>query len=125
MPNVKESPSCGCGTTHEVGLRARIKAEGCLQEDPPVDHDTQCQKKTNESGATDTAVLAIKDGLAITAWHVVNEAKFVLAKCSDGGEFNSSSVIDEEESRDIEGLEKRLPILKLSTPNPLNDWTLQ
>lgn len=48
-----------------------------------------------------TAFMAIKDGVAVTAWHAVKDAKYVKAKFSTGEEFESSGLIDKDEKRDI------------------------
>jgi S1-C subfamily serine protease len=45
--------------------------------------------------------VAIKDGLAITAWHLVKDAKRVIAKFSSGEEFEVSGLVDKDEKRDV------------------------
>lgn len=50
---------------------------------------------------TGTAYLAIRDGVAITAWHVLRNAKSVKAKFSSGEEFEVSGLIDKDEKRDV------------------------
>jgi len=54
-----------------------------------------------DGAATGTAFLGIKEGVAITAWHVVRKAKRVVAKFSSGEIFESSGLIDKDEVRDI------------------------
>lgn len=51
--------------------------------------------------ATGTGFLAVKEGLAVTAWHVVKDAKRATAKFSDGEEFELSGLIDRDEKRDV------------------------
>jgi S1-C subfamily serine protease len=53
------------------------------------------------SGVSGSGFLAIKDGVAVTAWHVVSSAKRVVAKFSSGEEFESSGLIDKDEKRDL------------------------
>jgi S1-C subfamily serine protease len=48
-----------------------------------------------------TAFLAIKDGVAVTAWHVVKDASKVTARFSDGQEFEIPGLIDKDEKRDV------------------------
>lgn len=57
--------------------------------------------KNNGDNVLGTGFMAIKDGMAITAWHVVRDAKSVNAKFSDGQEFESSGLVDKDEKRDI------------------------
>lgn len=45
--------------------------------------------------------LAIKEGLAVTSWHVVRDAASVKARFSDGEEFDVSGLVDKDESRDL------------------------
>lgn len=48
-----------------------------------------------------TGFMAIKDGVAVTAYHVIRNAKTVTATFSDGQEFDSSGYIDGDAKRDI------------------------
>lgn len=48
-----------------------------------------------------TAFLAINQGLAVTAWHVIENAQQVIAKFSNGEEFDVSGVVDKDERRDV------------------------
>jgi len=50
---------------------------------------------------TGTGFVAIKDGLAVTAWHVVHDAVSVTAKFSDGQEFEVPGLVDNDPKRDI------------------------
>lgn len=45
-----------------------------------------------------TAFLAVKDGVAVTAWHVIRDAATVTAKFADGQEFEASGVVDRDEN---------------------------
>lgn len=51
--------------------------------------------------ATGTGFLTVKGGLAVTAWHVVRDAKTATAKFSDGEEFEVSGLVDKDEKRDV------------------------
>ncbi len=57
--------------------------------------------KSNGDNVLGTGFMAVKDGMAVTAWHVVRDAKTVTAKFSDGQEFESSGLVDKDEKRDI------------------------
>jgi S1-C subfamily serine protease len=48
-----------------------------------------------------TAFFAIKDGMAVTAWHVVRDAVSVKAKFASGEEFDVSGLVDSDPARDI------------------------
>jgi S1-C subfamily serine protease len=58
-------------------------------------------EKTDGTTAVGNAFMGPKDGLAVTAWHVVNGAKSVTAKFSDGQEFEVSGLVDKDEKRDV------------------------
>lgn len=65
--------------------------------------------------------LSIKDGLAVTAWHLVGNARAVIAKFSDGEEFEISGLIDKDEKRDIAIVRIKVfgrPLLRLSPVEP-------
>lgn len=57
--------------------------------------------KIDGSLGTGSAFLISEDGLAITAWHVAENSKAILAKFSDGEEFEVSGIKDKDVSRDI------------------------
>jgi len=59
--------------------------------------------------------IAFKDGLAVTAWHVVHDAKAVTAKFADGQEFDVTGLVDKDEKRDI-----ALVKIKVFGRTPLN-----
>ncbi|HEX2950083.1 MAG TPA: trypsin-like peptidase domain-containing protein [Armatimonadota bacterium] len=48
-----------------------------------------------------TGFAALKDGVIITAWHVVDGAKKVTARFSNGEEFESQGLIDKDEQHDV------------------------
>jgi len=57
--------------------------------------------KSNGDNVLGTGFMAVKEGMAVTAWHVVRDAKTVTAKFSDGQEFESSGLVDKDEKRDL------------------------
>jgi S1-C subfamily serine protease len=73
------------------------------------------------SGSLGTGFLALKDGFAVTAWHVVKNASKVSAKFSDGEVFESSGLIDKDEKRDIALIRIKVsgrPMLELQSSDP-------
>ena len=76
----------------------------------------------NSGGAvTGTGFMAMKDGMAITAYHVVRDAKTVTAKFSDGQEFEASGLVDKDEKKDIALVRVKVfgkPLLSLSPTIP-------
>lgn len=48
-----------------------------------------------------SAFLALKDGIAVTAWHVIYDAAKVTAKFSDGTSCDVTGFIDYDENKDI------------------------
>lgn len=68
-----------------------------------------------------TAFLAIRDGIAVTAWHVVKDSRRVTVRFSDGEEFESTGLIDKDERRDVALIRVRVagrPMLPLSLAIP-------
>ena len=68
-----------------------------------------------------TAFLAVKDGVAVTAWHVIREAATVTAKFADGQEFEASGVVDRDEKRDVALIRVKVadrPLLSFSGVEP-------
>ncbi|RYD84162.1 MAG: trypsin-like serine protease [Verrucomicrobiaceae bacterium] len=79
---------------------AELKAEDIYKSSLPSVM-TLVVDKSNGSHSVGTGFLAIKDGIAVTAWHVVKGAKKVVAKFSSGEEFEVSGIVDKDEKRDI------------------------
>lgn len=70
---------------------------------------------------TGTAFLAFKDGIAVTAWHVVADAKEATVKFADGAEYDVSGLIDKDERRDVALIRVKVagkPLLSLQGTNP-------
>ncbi len=65
--------------------------------------------------------LALKEGMAITAWHVVRDAETVVAKFADGEVFESSGLVDRDEVRDLALIRVKVagrPLLQISPSQP-------
>lgn len=78
-------------------------------------------EKKDGSGVTGTAFLAIKDGIAVTALHVVRNAKRVTANFSNGDEYEVTGLIDKDEKRDLALIRIKTfgkPLLRFVTAEP-------
>lgn len=78
-------------------------------------------RKSDGSTHLGSAFLAIKDGILVTAWHVVRDASRATAKFSTGEEFETSGLIDKDEKRDIALVRLKAfgrPMLTLSRTTP-------
>lgn len=62
---------------------------------------TLSAERKDGSKVTGSGFLAQKEGLAVTAWHVVRNAKKVTAKFENGEEFEVSGLVDRDEKRDV------------------------
>jgi hypothetical protein len=68
-----------------------------------------------------TAFLCIREGLAVTALHVVRGARKVTARFSDGEEFESTGLVDKDEMRDLAIIRLRIygrPTIPISSTTP-------
>lgn len=68
-----------------------------------------------------TAFMAMKDGMAVTAWHVVHDAASVTAEFSDGQQFDVSGLVDADPKRDVALIRIKVfgrKLLTLSTGTP-------
>lgn len=77
--------------------------------------------KDDGAAVMGSAFLSIKDGVAVTAWHVVNNARSAIAKFSTGEEYDVSGLIDKDEKRDIALIRVKVfgkPTLSLSSIEP-------
>lgn len=78
-------------------------------------------KYADETEGSGSGFLAVKDGCAITAWHMVRNARSVTAKFSDGEEFEASGVVDKDEKRDLALIRVKVaarPLLALTPADP-------
>jgi len=78
-------------------------------------------QKADGTTATGTGFLAVKEGLAVTAWHVVKDATRATAKFSDGEQFEVSGLVDNDDKRDVALIRVKefgRPLLPLATAAP-------
>lgn len=69
-----------------------------------------------------SAFLALKEGIAVTAWHVIFDAIKVTAKFSDGANCDVTGFIDYDETKDIALIKvdsKDRPLLSFAGATPL------
>ncbi|MBK7705887.1 MAG: trypsin-like peptidase domain-containing protein [Acidobacteria bacterium] len=74
----------------------------------------QKQDGTAQNGV---GFLAVRDGMVATAWHIVRDAKRVVARFPSGDEFQCTGVIDKDETRNVALVRIKVfgrPLLKLS-----------
>lgn len=65
--------------------------------------------------------LSLKDGLAVTSWHVVKDANYVVARFSTGEEFEVSGLVDKDEIRDVAIVRVKVfgkPMLNFNSDEP-------
>jgi len=69
-----------------------------------------------------TAFLALRRGVAVTAWHVVSDARRIKARFSDGRETIVTRILDKDEERDLAVLELAdsgsRPMLRIASDDP-------
>lgn len=71
--------------------------------------------------ATGTAFLALRDGVAVTAWHQVRNARSVTVRFPNGEEFECSGLVDVDEKRNVALLRVKLfgrPLLEMKAVEP-------
>jgi S1-C subfamily serine protease len=69
-----------------------------------------------------SAFLAIKEGVAVTAWHVVFDAVKVTAKFADGANCEVLGFLDYDETKDIALIKvdaKERPLMAIATEKPM------
>lgn len=74
-------------------------------------------QKSDGSSQTGNGFLTIRDGIVATAWHIVKDAKRVVAKFPGGDEYECSGLIDKDETRNVALVRIKVfgrPILKMS-----------
>jgi S1-C subfamily serine protease len=93
-----------------MGARAELKPEQLYRKALPSVMTLEVQNPAGER-FVGTAVLALADDVAITAWHVVDDALSVWATFSDGQRVKVIGCIDKDRARDLAliKLEKVLP----------------
>jgi S1-C subfamily serine protease len=78
-------------------------------------------EQTDGSRSSGTAFLARKEGCAVTALHVLKNAKRVVAKFSDGEEYDVSGWIDSDPKRDVALIRIKVvdrPLLEFAGADP-------
>ncbi len=68
-----------------------------------------------------TAFMTIKEGLALTAWHVLEGGRKATLKFSDGEQFEVSGLVDRDELRDLALIRVKVfgrPLLKTEAAEP-------
>jgi len=74
-------------------------------------------QKSDGSSQTGNGFLTIRDGIVATAWHIVKDAKRVVAKFPGGDEYECSGLIDKDETRNVALIRIKVfgrPMLKMS-----------
>jgi len=69
-----------------------------------------------------TGFFAVKEGVIVTAYHVINGAKSAVAKFSDGETFDVSGVVDADPVRDVAILRVKVfgkPLLSVNPADPV------
>jgi hypothetical protein len=93
-----------------AGLHAALTPEKLYQKVLPSAMTLEVKSQSGEK-FIGSAVLALADDVALTAWHVVADARSVCAVFADGQRVNVIGCIDYDGGRDLAllKLEKRLP----------------
>ena len=97
-------------TCAPAGLHAALTPEKLYQKVLPSVMTLEVKSQSGEK-FIGSAVLALADDVALTAWHVVADARSVCAVFADGQRVNVIGCIDYDGGRDLAllKLEKRLP----------------
>jgi S1-C subfamily serine protease len=69
-----------------------------------------------------SAFLAVKEGIAVTAWHVIYDAVKVTAKFADGANCEVLGFVDYDETKDVALIRvdaKSRPLMNIATSKPL------
>ena len=92
------------------GLHAALTTEKLYQKVLPSVMTLEVESQSGER-FVGSAVLALGDDLALTAWHVVADARTVWAVFADGQRVKAIGCVDHDGSRDLAllKLEKQLP----------------
>jgi len=93
-----------------AGLHAALTPEKLYQKVLPSVMKLEVESQSGEK-FIGSAVLALADDVALTAWHVVADARSVWAVFADGQRVNVIGCVDKDDGRDLAllKLEKRLP----------------
>jgi S1-C subfamily serine protease len=107
---------CLAGAIAPAGLHGALTPERLYQKVLPSVMTLEVQSQSGEK-FVGSAVLALADDVALTAWHVVADARSVCAVFADGHRVNVIGCIDYDRGRD-------LALLKLGERRPHRRATL-
>lgn len=97
-----------------------LSAEAIYERTTPSVLTLSVQRRDGVEGVG-TAFLAIRPGIAVTAWHVVKDAEKIIAKFSDGKEATVTGIVDNDPSLDLAIVSidaSDRPVLKFSDGDP-------
>lgn len=95
---------------HPARLRAETKPEKVYRKILPSVMTLEVENMAGERFVA-SGVLALADDVAVTAWHVVSDARAVWAVFADGRRMKATGCIDQDGDRD-------LALIKLEKPLP-------
>ncbi|MBN2339563.1 MAG: hypothetical protein JXP48_13605, partial [Acidobacteria bacterium] len=78
-------------------------------------------QKSDGGTASANGFLAVKDGVLAVPWHVVRDARSVVARFSSGEEYECSGIIDRDEKRNVALVRIKVfgkPVLKMDAREP-------
>ena len=87
-------------TVKPAGLRAALSPEKLYQKVLPSVMTLEVENQSGEK-FVGSAVLVLADDVALTAWHVVSDARKVWAVFADGQRVNVTGCIDHDGLRDL------------------------
>lgn len=107
-----------------VLITSAVLAQEVKPEDISARTSPSCcilQIQTADGKTVNACAFLVKDGIAVTAWNMVNNAKAVTAKFPNGEEFESSGLIDKDEKRNVALIrikEFGKPLVSISAADP-------
>ena len=112
---VKSHPSIWLGlwlacVVTPTGMRAALTPEKLYQKVLPSVMTLEVESNSGER-FVGSAVLAFADDVAVTAWHVVADARSVWAVFADGQRVQVTGCIDHSDRRDLALLKLKKPLL--------------
>lgn len=103
------------------GVAAGLEPEQLYEATLPSVMTLEVEAK-NGTKFVGTAFLAVETGIAVTAWHLVQDARLVTGRFSDSTECEVLGVVDRDEFKDTALLKVapvQRPLLRLRTAAPL------
>jgi serine protease Do len=108
--------------THQFSGAQDLPPELLYQKVLPSVMTLRIENKSGEK-YVGSAFLAVKENVAVTAWHVIHDAIRVTAKFPDGTTCDVEGYLDKDETKDIALLRVenrgRFPMLPIATMTPL------